>query len=148
MNLRALGGVAVLTLGLVGLTGCANPVEQFVNDTVENAIEGATGVDVDAGSGASVPEGFPSDIALPPGNPTVAVAAGGGYTLTYTLASAADADPVITALKSALTMDSESDLGGMKIWAFTGTDYGVAVTLLEQDDGTTQLLYVVTPTGS
>ena len=33
----------------------------------------------------------------------------------------------------------------MKIWSFTGTDYTVGVTLLEQEDGTAQLLYVVAP---
>lgn len=148
MKMRVLAGAGVLTLGLLGLTGCVNPVEQLVNDTVENAIEGATGVEVDTGSGASVPDGFPTDIALPPGSPTVAVAAGGGFTVTYTLASASDADPVIAELTSTLTVDSESDFGGMKIWSLTGTDYGVAVTLLEQDDGTAQLMYVVTPAGS
>ena len=98
-----------------------------------------------AGNGASVPEGFPSDIPLPSGSPLVALAVDGGYTVTYTLPSVADGEGIIEQLKSQYTTDSESDFGGMKIWSFTGSDYTVGVTLLEQEDGTAQLLYVVAP---
>lgn len=145
MKTRIVAAALMLSVGAIALTGCVNPVEQLINSTVEDAIEGATGVDVDAGNGASVPEGFPSDIPLPSGSPLVALAVDGGYTVTYTLPSVADGEGIIEQLKSQYTTDSESDFGGMKIWSFTGSDYTVGVTLLEQEDGTAQLLYVVTP---
>lgn len=145
MKTRIAAAALMLGVGAIALTGCVNPVEQLINNTVEDAIEGATGIDVDAGGGASVPEGFPSDIPLPSGAPLAAVAVDGGYTVTYTLPSVADGEAVIDQLKAQYTTDSESDFGGMKIWSFTGSDYTVGVTLLEQEDGTAQLLYVVAP---
>lgn len=137
--------VAVLVAASLALSGCVNPVEQLINNTVEDAIEGATGVDVDTGDGADIPEGFPSDIPLPPGSPILALSVDGGYSVTYNLASAADADGVLDQMKSMYTTDSESDFGQMKIWAFTGSDYTVGLTLLEQEDGTAQLVYLVSP---
>jgi len=145
MKTRIAAAALTLGVGAIALTGCVNPVEQLINNTVEDVVEGATGVDIDAGAGASVPDGFPADIPLPSGSPLVALAVDGGYTVTYTLPSAADGEAVIEQLKSRYTTDSESDFGGMKIWSFTGTDYTVGVTLLEQEDGTAQLLYVVAP---
>lgn len=147
MKTRTVGAVLALGIGAFALTGCVNPVEQLINDTVENAVEGATGVDVDTGDGADVPEGFPADIPLPAGSPSIAVAVDGGYSVTYTLPSAAEAEGVIEQLKADFTTDAESDIGGMKIWSFTGPDYTVGVTLLEQDDGTVNLVYVVAPLG-
>ena len=145
MKTRIVAAALMLGVGAIALTGCVNPVEQLINNTVEDTIEGATGVDIDTGDGASVPEGFPSDIPLPSGSPLVALAVDGGYTVTYTLPSVADGEGIIEQLKARYTADSESDFGGMKIWSFTGSDYTVGVTLLEQEDGTAQLLYVVAP---
>lgn len=145
MKARVIGVVLVLGLGSVALAGCANPIEQLINNTVEEAIEGATGVEVDTGDGVDLPDGFPSDIPLPSGSPILALSIDGGYTVTYTLGSAADADAIVEELKRAFTTDAESDFGGMKIWSFTGSDYTVGVTMLEQDDGTAQLVYVVAP---
>ena len=109
MKTRIVAAALMLGVGAIALTGCVNPVEQLINNTVEDAIEGATGVDIDTGDGASVPEGFPSDIPLPSGSPLVALAVDGGYTVTYTLPSVADGEGIIEQLKARYTADSESD---------------------------------------
>ena len=44
MKTRIVAAALMLGVGAIALTGCVNPVEQLINNTVEDAIEGATGV--------------------------------------------------------------------------------------------------------
>lgn len=58
-------------------TGCVgNPVEDLVNQGVEDAVEGATGGEVELGG--ELPAGFPPSIPLLEGTVTVAAGSGGG----------------------------------------------------------------------
>ncbi|GAA1701368.1 hypothetical protein GCM10009808_19120 [Microbacterium sediminicola] len=147
MKTRAAGVALMLGLSAVALTGCVNPVEELISTTVEDAIEGATGVDVDTGDGASVPDGFPASVPLPNQDPIVAASIDGGYSVSYSLASASEAEALIDEMKARFTTESETDIGGLKAWSFTDGEWTIAVTVIE-DDATTQMVYVVVPAGS
>jgi len=79
----------------VSLSGCfGNPLERItdglIEGTVENVIEGATGVDVDVdgdGSGGSLPDSWPAEIPVPDGSILFSLAAAGTYSATLTVDS-------------------------------------------------------------
>lgn len=76
-------------------TGCfANPVEDLVDQGVEDAIEGATGGEVELGG--ELPADFPPSIPLIEGTVTVAAGSGGGQGWVVVIQSAS-ADPVADA---------------------------------------------------
>lgn len=62
---RLLSGLAVVGAVAAGVSGC-NPIAAVTEQGVEQAIEDATGgnVDIDVGGGVSIPADFPSDVPL------------------------------------------------------------------------------------
>ncbi|QAV70875.1 hypothetical protein ESZ53_10730 [Salinibacterium sp. UTAS2018] len=104
----------------LSLSGCfANPLESFtdnlIEDTVENAIEGATGVDVDVdgdGSGGSLPKSWPAEVPAPDGNILFSLGIDDGYSATIQVDSDAAAEAGYEALvSSGFEMISEFSLG-------------------------------------
>lgn len=136
---------ALLTAGLLTLTlaGCfGNPLEQLAESGVEELVEGTTGVDVDVdGDGtASIPDGFPSDVPLPPGSPVASLAVDNVFQLTYAVDGAAVAENLVAELiADGYTEVAKSDLGELKTWIYENDRYNVTVSLLT-DGETTQLV--------
>lgn len=68
---KKIAGLLILT-GMVGLSlsACANPLQAATEQAVEQAIEAGSGgnVDIDAGGGASMPDGWPSSVPAPSGD--------------------------------------------------------------------------------
>ncbi len=87
-----------LTLAVApALAGCfGNPIEQVV--------EGATGGDVDLG-GASVPDGFPAEVPLTPGEVLYGASVGGAdgriWNVTIKVANAGAIDEIVAQLEGA-----------------------------------------------
>src|SRR5690606_29517793 len=64
----AAAGFAVCALALSGCGFVADQIEDRVVDGVEGVIEDNTGVDIELGDDAQVPESFPDTIPLPDGD--------------------------------------------------------------------------------
>lgn len=139
---RAAVAVAIAGLTASLLTGClGNPVENLVNQGVEDAIEGATGGDVSLGG--ELPDGFPTSVPLIDGDITVAAGAGGtdGWVVVI---SSSTADPVAesaSALEGAgFTEDTTVSGAGMGAKVYSNAEYIVLVA----GEGET-VSYTVTP---
>lgn len=153
---RTLPAVAALSVGLaLTLSGCfANPLEQLTGDLIEGGveqiIEDQTGVDVDVnGDGASLPDGFPSEIPVPDGKIGFSAGADGTYTVAFEVADAAAIDATIAELiASGFTQTAEFDLGdGAGTSSFENGDYVVALISAPMDAGGYSLQYTVVPAG-
>ncbi|WP_395640212.1 hypothetical protein [Pseudolysinimonas sp.] len=140
---------ALLTAGLLTLTlaGCfANPLEELTESGIEGIVEEATGVDVDVDSdgSASIPDGFPADVPIPPGLPVTSLAVDNIFQLTYAIDDAAVAEAVVAELVAGgYTEIATSDLGELKTWIYENDRYNVALSLLT-DGETIQLVESVT----
>lgn len=143
MRITAPAALLTAVLLTLTLTGCfANPLEELAENGVEDLVEGATGVDVDVdGDGtASIPDGFPSDVPLPPGSPVASLQIDNVFQLTYTVDGAAVAENLVAELVAdGYTEVAKSDLGELKTWIYENDRYNVTVSLLT-DGETTQLV--------
>lgn len=136
--------IAVVIAGLTAslLTGCfGNPVEDLVNQGVEDAVEGATGGEVSLDG--ELPSDFPESVPLIDGEISFAGGSGGGQGWIVTLTSDA-ADPIADA-KAALegggfTEDTTVSGAGMGAVVYSNTD----LLVLLAGDGKT-VSYTVTP---
>ncbi|MGD9606143.1 MAG: hypothetical protein AB7V10_01565 [Leucobacter sp.] len=98
----------------IGLTGCANPVEQIT----EKIIEDQTGTKIDSdgdggftiesedgkvqvGAGVEKPSDFPSDVPYPNGVLNSSVQVDGGWSLTFEGVDAAEIDRIVGDLTAA-----------------------------------------------
>lgn len=128
--------IAAITLLAVGATGCfQNPIEAAiqgaVNDTVENVVEDATGADIDVdldGSGATIPDGFPSELPLPEGNLVSALAVDDTYVLSYESTEDAAAAIVAEYKAAGWNVVSEADYGDLKIFAFDNGEWQAGIS--------------------
>lgn len=136
--------LAVVIAGLTAslLTGCfSNPVEDLVNQGVEDAVEGATGGEVSLDG--ELPSDFPGSVPLIDGVISFAGGSGGGEGWIVMVTSDA-ADPVAdarAALEGAgFTEDTTVSGGGMGAVVYSSTEFLVLLA----GDGTT-VSYTVTP---
>ncbi|KQM83067.1 hypothetical protein ASE68_07265 [Agromyces sp. Leaf222] len=143
--------LVVATAGLaVGLlTGCSNPVEDLMQNGVEDAIEGATGGDVSLGG--ELPAGFPSEIAVVDGEITVGIGTGdsNGWVVVVTTTEADPAAAAASALEGSgfaedttLTEEQLQSLTGGQLDAMVYANDTYRVLLTVQDD---TVSYTVTP---
>lgn len=151
---RTAGAVATGIAALLVMTGCANPIEKAVEgltqNTVEKLLEDATGVEVEGlAANAKVPDDFPSQVALPSGDPVHAMRLknddGISWTLSYQLGSEADFD-ALTEEMSARGMEEENalDLGEqMRSVQFRSDELFITATLLSDDDEYTVQMMVL-----
>ncbi|MEV8267830.1 hypothetical protein [Microbacterium sp. NPDC076911] len=153
MRVRLFVAASVLGASALVITGCANPLEQLVQGGIQEGIEqvveeaagGDVDFDVDAGGGASVPDSFPSDVPLPPGDLMASFSAAGSYQLTYSI----DSLDQVSAFADSLIADgyevvSESDMGEMKIWALQNDKWLVTLGSFDAE-GESGLSYTVSP---
>jgi hypothetical protein len=136
--------MAVVIAGLTAslLTGCfGNPVEDLVNQGVEDAVEGATGGEVSLDG--ELPADFPDSVPLVDGEISFAGGSGGGEGWIVMVTSDA-ADPVAdarAALEGAgFAEDTTVSGGGMGAVVYSNAEHLVLLT----GDGTT-VSYTVTP---
>lgn len=151
-SIRAgLGLLLVGGLGL-GLSACANPVDELIQkgteEAIERAVEESTGgqVDINTGSGASLPEGWP-DLPVPEGEITFSSSTTDGKMLSMT-ASRADVEAVIEELKAAgYAEESVLETGDGKILSLAGAEWVVTLTYTNDasDPDAVVLNYLVTP---
>lgn len=146
-QLRVLGAVGASLLLSVSLVGCANPIEQIAKKGLESAVQGATGSDVDVnlGSGASLPENWP-DIPTPSGEIQLALNAGGGFNVTF-LVDPAEAERVMSEFASSgYTSTGTYDAGEGKMHMYEGPEWSVAIiTATNAEAGKTAMVYTVSP---
>ncbi len=140
----ALVALVMIAVGSVSACG-SNPIKNAVDDAVGNAVENgvenavgaAAGEDVDIdmdGSGASLPDSFPADIPRPDVTLTGAFASGESWTLAYAPTDASTVEALVAEYGSGWTVQSESDFGELKSWAFTSDAYFVTVGAIQNDD--------------
>lgn len=153
-------GAVALALLLAG--GCGAVAEKATEKAAEKAIEadgncenvdldldsggggvsadcGGESIDIDAGGGASLPDGFPADLAPPAeANIIFATSSGDGFTVTAGLDG--DIDAVFEGIKTQLTdagytIDNEAstDAGGTQTRNVlaTGSEYSANVTVTD-----------------
>lgn len=148
----ALAAFAAIILLGPALTGCfANPLDS-IGQQIGDAVEGATGVDVERSDGA-VPDSFPASVPLIEG----AVISGGSATIegetnwTVLVSSERSTTDVAVEIRDAFaaagfTEAASTQVDGNATLLFTG-DYSVMVTVTAKD-AATEAMYVVTPVGS
>ncbi|MGK0714798.1 hypothetical protein [Leucobacter sp. W1153] len=147
--------LATATVGsllLLGLTSCANPIDQLVQQGTEQAIERiaeeSTGgqVDLDTGGGAALPEGWP-DIPTPDGEVQMSMKSADTMTATF-LTDQAEVDRLLEEFRSAgYEGEATMDMGDMKVYSFTGLEWFVGFTIMVDSDDSSKVSvsYVVTP---
>ncbi len=141
--------LASVALGALLLTGCAgNPIEDLVGQGVKDAIEGATGVEVDT-SGESVPADFPASVPLIDGKVTGSskITVAGASTWTVAKRNDGSVDDAFTEVKSQLVAAGLKEgfaqsQGGLVGGMFTSPDVTVMVSVTEVD-GRAEVSYVV-----
>ncbi len=140
---------ALLAFAALGLTGCAGQIESAIRQGAENAIEDATkdsGVDVDLGGGAGVPDGWPASVPVPAGEIVLSGSAEGGFTLMMT-AEASDIEAIIEEMKSAGFEEQSNiavDKGRMIVLQNAEWSVGL-VSGEDAETGKSSLMYTVSP---
>jgi len=140
---RAVIAVAIAGVTASLLTGCfANPVEELVNRSVEEAVEGATGGDVSLTG--ELPADFPTEVPVIEGKIGLSAGAGGteGWIVAITSSSNDAMAEAAAALEAAgYTEDTSVSGGELGAKVYTGSGY---LVLLAGEGGTVS--YTVTPT--
>lgn len=150
-------GAATAAL-LMGATGCSNPVEDLVEQAVEDASGGEIDIDSDSGTveietedgsaqygeGVELPSDFPSAVPLPGGALIAATVSEGTYALTYDGIDKAAVDAlrselVASGFEELTVTESEGYLQGG--WSGNGYDVSIIWT------GENALIYGASPTG-
>lgn len=141
--------IAVVAAGALALSlsGCfGNPVEQIVGGVVEDQIENATGIDVDAGDGATVPADFPSDLPMPDGTLIASLAIDGTFILDFEVSDdTAGARFAQQFTDAGWTQEATADQGQFKTWVFSQGDRAVTISQFSSEDTATRLTYGVAP---
>lgn len=149
--LAGVGLAAALTL-----SACANPidglVEGVVNNGVENIVEGAIegegGGDVDVslpGTGASLPDSWPSDVPTPEGDVLFSSAIDGTWGATIVVADASVVDGVYAELEAAgWTLVGESSIDILSSRSYENDTYSVSVSSVpDGETGAVNVTYAI-----
>lgn len=150
---RLLSGLALVAAVTAGVSGC-NPLAAVTEEGVEQAIEGATGgnVDIDVGGGVSLPADFPSDVPLVDGTLFSSVSLGSGaeqsWNVIFTVpdANAAYADAVSQLTGAGFTEVSQVESAEGSFGAFSNSAWSVTVSSVPaMGSEEPKLSYLVTP---
>ncbi|PWB97529.1 hypothetical protein DF220_06545 [Salinibacterium hongtaonis] len=150
MTRRALHATAIVATLLLTpvLTACGTPLEGIVSESVESAVEDATGTKVE--SGGEIPADFPAEVPLIDGEVTYggSLEVNGTQNWTVTITTT---EPVADAFANIRTQLTDAGFTQSVInettdsanGAFTGTNYSLIVTA-SVADSQTSITYVVT----
>ena len=145
-------GSVLLAGGVLTLTGCANPIDQLVQQGTEQVIEQvaeeSTGgqVDIDAGGGAALPDWWP-DIPTPQGDIMMSAKSTDGMTATF-VTTQSEADAVLAKLLDAgYTEEANMETGDLRIVSLVGSEWTVGLTIAPdaEDPAKVTMMYVVSP---
>lgn len=150
------GAGALVVLGALGLSGCANPLDVIAQQGAENAIENLVedaakehGVEIDIntdGGSASIPSDWPSAVPVPSGEIAVAGKAGDVFTLMITTERSA-IDSAISQMRSAgfeeqsMLQTSDGEMIGLE-----GSGYNVSIIIGSESSGKVEVMYTVMKT--
>ena len=140
----ALAGALALSIAPT-LAACS--ADQIVQDAVENAVNDATGLDVNLG-GKTLPEDFPAEVSIVGGEISLSGALGAGTEKVWTVGIlvtdlAAGFEEAKTKLLDAGFVAMETGTDGLNTGIFSNAAYSVLVTAT--DNGTEKTVnYVVT----
>ncbi|MGV8911403.1 MAG: hypothetical protein ACOH14_02200 [Rhodoglobus sp.] len=156
---RALKSAITLVIAAgvtVSLAGCfSNPLEDLANglveNTVENVIEGSTGVDVDVnsdGKGGSLPASWPAEVPVPDGEIALSLSVGGSYNVTVVVGSQDAAEAGYEKfLDNGYEVVSEFSLGeGVYAYGLQSDKWTVQYSWGDDDEGTSTVNITATPT--
>ncbi len=151
----ALVALVMIAAGAVSACG-SNPVKDAVDGAVGNAVENGVeqavgaaagdGTDIDLdfdGGGASLPDNFPDDIPRPDGKLTAAVSSADGWTLAFAPTDASNVEALVGEFGSGWTLQSETDYGEWKTWAFQNDDHLAMINAIDDGEGWTISMTVV-----
>lgn len=151
---RLISGLVLVAAVSAGVSGC-NPIAAITEEGVEQAIEGATGgnVDIDVGGGVSIPADFPADVPLVDGTLFSSVSLGSGadqsWNVIFTVsdANAAYADAVSQLTGAGFTEQSQVQTAEGSFGAFSNSAWTVQVSAVPaMASEEPKLSYLVTPT--
>ena len=144
--LRAASAVALSAALVVGLSGCfGNPLEQIVNQGVEEAIEGATGGAVGVGE---MPEGWPNEVPVVDGEVLFGASGTANNETGWAVTIQAESSDALEQARQQLLAagfaedDTFAEAGTAGVAAFSNPRYDVVVTA-----GNDGIVYVVVPAG-
>lgn len=123
---------------MLGTAGCANPVDQLVNNVTEGALKEMTGVEdislpTDGSGKASLPKGWP-DIPTPSQAPFTSMKTADGMQASFQ-GSMADYENLVKDLETAgFTQEQEVNLGDqMRTYTFKRDSLSVVLSLFTED---------------
>ena len=152
MRARILASGLLVAASVIALSGCTNPIDQLVQEGTEQVIERvaeeSTGgqVDIDAGSGASLPDGWP-DIPTPDGDVLLSATSADGMTATFQT-SQSEADRVVADLLTAgYTEEANMEAEGIRIVSLVNAEWRVGLTISPDsaEPDLITVIYVVAP---
>ncbi|WP_308799286.1 hypothetical protein [Agromyces silvae] len=140
---RVIAALFAAGIAAAALTGCtAGPLQDIVGQQAEEAIEGATGNDVNLGGG-ELPTGFPGEVPLVDGEISFSAGSGGAEGWIVTIdPQAADAVAAATAALEAGGFLPEAAFEGVDLGAKIFSNGTYLVLLSGDDQG---VMYTVTP---
>ncbi|WP_061964095.1 hypothetical protein [Demequina aurantiaca] len=143
MNIRIATPIAIAFAAATMLTACSNPLDDIGNDIAEagaeKLAEGITGGDVDIdvnidGSGASLPDDWPSEVVVPDGTILAAFSAEGNHVVQMKVAGPEALDQMVSDLESkGFTENGTQDLGDLMVKLMQNEDLAVSIGLTETD---------------
>lgn len=153
LEMKKLPGIVFL-VGVVGfsLTACVNPLANMTEQAVEQAIESESGgdIDIDAGGGASMPDGWPSSVPVPSGDILLSAADGAegskNWTVVIKVGNSKDAFTEITDKLKAGGFEAitEATMDDGSYGGYQNSEYMVNVTAADSEvDGPTVTMTVI-----
>ncbi|WP_062208600.1 hypothetical protein [Demequina oxidasica] len=142
MKIRFATPIAIAFATATLLTACSNPLDDLGDNIAEagaeKVAEGLTGVDVDLdldGSGASLPDDWPSEVVIPDGKIVAAFSAEGSHVVQMVVAGPEALDQMVSNLEDAgFTDGGSSAFGDLVVRIMQNDDLAVSIGYTESGD--------------
>ena len=140
---------ALVAFAALGLTGCVGQLQDAIKQGTEQAIEEAakdSGVDVDLGGGASVPDGWPGEVPVPAGE----ISFSGKVDKSFSVIMLAEQSAVNGAIEQmragGFTEVSDFAGGDGRMLVLENGSWNVSMLIgKDESSGKMSLVYTVTP---
>lgn len=141
-----------MAIVLIGLGGCANPIDQLSESGVEKLVEkgveagsdGEGDVDIGVGGSADLPDDWPAEIPAPDGDVVMSTKIDGSWTASIST-DAAGVESYMAELEGmGFTSGDQIDMGGMKSATYTDSGpYAVTVSSLGDENESEVIMSVM-----